>query len=134
VLNILGLTRNDRLGANSRVRFLQFLPALVSRGMKFPMQPFLSNEYIRALYRHERNQIGEALGAYVKRVRVLLSKQCYNLVWVEKEALPWFPAAVELAFMGDTPYNVDFDDAWFTVTTTARRGSFVVSCPARLTQ
>lgn len=44
---------------------------------------------------------------------MLLSKQRYDLVWVEKEALPWFPAAVELAFTGDTPYIVDFDDAWF---------------------
>lgn len=113
MLNILGLTRYDRLGASSRVRFLQFLPALVSRGMKFSMRPFLGDEYIRALYGHERIQISEALGAYVRRLRVLLSTRRYDLVWVEKEALPWLPAGVELALMSDTPYVVDFDDAWF---------------------
>ena len=32
---------------------------------------------------------------------------------MEKEALPWLPPAVELALMSDTPYVVDFDDAWF---------------------
>jgi glycosyltransferase involved in cell wall biosynthesis len=113
MLSILILTRYDRLGASSRVRFLQFLPTLASRGMKFSVQPFLGNDYIKALYGRERIRISEALGAYVRRLRVLLSTRRYDLVWVEKEALPWLPAAVELALMSDTPYVVDFDDAWF---------------------
>jgi glycosyltransferase involved in cell wall biosynthesis len=113
MLSILILTRYDRLGASSRVRFLQFLPTLASRGMKFSVQPFLGNDYIRALYGRERIRIGEALGAYVRRLRVLLSTRRYDLVWMEKEALPWLPAAVELALMSETPYVVDFDDAWF---------------------
>jgi hypothetical protein len=46
MLSVLILTRYDRLGASSRVRFLQFLPTLVSRGMKFSVQPFLGNDYI----------------------------------------------------------------------------------------
>ena len=113
MLSILILTRYDRLGASSRVRFLQFLPTLASRGMKFSVQPFFGNDYIRALYGREGIQIGEALGAYVRRLRVLLSTRRYDLVWMEKEALPWLPPAVELALMSDTPYVVDFDDAWF---------------------
>jgi glycosyltransferase involved in cell wall biosynthesis len=113
MLSILILTRYDRLGASSRVRFLQFLPTLASRGMKFSVQPFLGNDYIKALYGRERIRISEALEAYVRRLRVLLSTRRYDLVWVEKEALPWLPAAAELALMSDTPYVVDFDDAWF---------------------
>ena len=93
--------------------FLQFLPTLASRGMKFSVQPFLGNDYIRALYGSERIRMGETLGAYLKRLRVLLSTRSYDLVWLEKEALPWLPATVELALMSGTPYVVDFDDAWF---------------------
>ena len=113
MLSILALTRYDRLGASSRVRFLQFLPTLASRGMKFSVQPFLGNDYIRALYGSERIRMGETLGAYLRRLRVLLSTRRYDLVWLEKEALPWLPAALELALMSGTPYVVDFDDAWF---------------------
>jgi single-stranded DNA-specific DHH superfamily exonuclease len=34
-------------------------------------------------------------------------------VWLQKEAIPRLPAAVELALMCGTRYVVDFDDAWF---------------------
>jgi hypothetical protein len=39
---ILLLTRYDRLGASSRVRFLQFLPALAAQGFDFDVRPFLA--------------------------------------------------------------------------------------------
>ena len=48
--NVLVLTRYERLGASSRVRFLQFLPALEREGFTFHVRPLLSNDYVRALY------------------------------------------------------------------------------------
>jgi hypothetical protein len=44
--------------------------------MNFLVQPLFGNYYITALYGRERTEIGEALGAYVRRLRVL---------WMEKE-------------------------------------------------
>jgi hypothetical protein len=35
----------------------------------------------------------------------------YDLVWLEKEALPWLPAWVEIARLQGLPYVVDYDDA-----------------------
>jgi len=37
----------------------------------------------------------------------------YDLVWLEKEFLPWCPGLMEHAALARTPYVVDFDDAWF---------------------
>ena len=37
----------------------------------------------------------------------------YDVVWLEKEALPWLPAWVEIARLQGLPYVVDYDDAWF---------------------
>jgi glycosyltransferase involved in cell wall biosynthesis len=113
MLKILVLTRYDRLGASSRVRFLQFLTALGGHGMSFSVKPFLDNDYISGLYRGERTRVGKVLGAYLRRFCVLLFRRKYDLVWMEKEALPWLPATIELALMRGTPYVVDFDDAWF---------------------
>ena len=48
--NVLLLTRYERLGASSRVRFLQFLPALERQGFTFDVQPLLDNDYVRSLY------------------------------------------------------------------------------------
>ena len=47
---ILLLTRYDRLGASSRVRFLQFLRALAAQGFDFDVRPFFGDEYVRAIY------------------------------------------------------------------------------------
>jgi glycosyltransferase involved in cell wall biosynthesis len=113
MLKILVLTRYDRLGASSRVRFLQFMNALRERGMLFFVQPLLDNDYIRGLYSGKRAKAGEIIAAYLKRLWILLRVRRYDLVWMEKEALPWFPAALELVLMRGMPYVVDFDDAWF---------------------
>jgi glycosyltransferase involved in cell wall biosynthesis len=37
----------------------------------------------------------------------------YDVVWLEKEALPWLPAFLEIARLQGLPYVVDYDDAWF---------------------
>jgi glycosyltransferase involved in cell wall biosynthesis len=43
-----------------------------------------------------------------------LKSQKYDLIWLEKEALPWLPAWLELLLLrGRTPYLVDYDDAVF---------------------
>ncbi len=113
IRKILVLTRYGRRGASSRVRFLQFLTALSKCGMSFSVQPFFDNEYVSGLYRGERLRASKVLAAYLRRFRALLFARRYDLIWVEKEALPWLPAAVELAAMRGTPYVVDLDDAWF---------------------
>ena len=48
--NVLLLTRYERLGASSRVRFLQFLPELERQGFNFDVRPLLDNDYVRSLY------------------------------------------------------------------------------------
>jgi glycosyltransferase involved in cell wall biosynthesis len=52
--------------------------------------------------------------AYAKRLGALLSKRTFDLLWVEKELLPWFPFFFETLFRGGrVPYVVDYDDAVF---------------------
>jgi glycosyltransferase involved in cell wall biosynthesis len=51
--------------------------------------------------------------AYLKRFQMILRARSYDLVWIEKEALPWLPSALELALLRGIRYVVDLDDAWF---------------------
>jgi glycosyltransferase involved in cell wall biosynthesis len=111
--NVLVLTRYDRLGASSRVRFLQFLPELAARNFSFQVRPLLNDAYVKALYGEGPIRIGSVLTAYLGRVRTLLSRGRFDLIWMEKELLPWLPTTIERALLNDTPYVVDFDDAWF---------------------
>jgi glycosyltransferase involved in cell wall biosynthesis len=54
------------------------------------------------------------LGAYLRRLSVLTRRLKFDLLWVEKELLPWLPAGLEDLFhRSGIPYAVDYDDAVF---------------------
>jgi glycosyltransferase involved in cell wall biosynthesis len=111
--NVLLLTRYERFGASSRVRFLQFLPALERQGFTFDVQPLLDNAYVRSLYGGPPVGAGNLLRSYGRRFRALSRRMRYDLIWLEKEALPWLPTWMEIARLQGLPYVVDYDDAWF---------------------
>ena len=110
---VLLLTRYERLGASSRLRFLQFLPDLERHGFHFTVAPLLSDDYVRALYAGRQRPIQGVARSYLRRLRALSLRRQFNLLWLEKEALPWMPLGLERAFIGNLPIVVDFVDAWF---------------------
>jgi glycosyltransferase involved in cell wall biosynthesis len=110
---VLLLTRYDRLGASSRVRFLQFLPGLAQRGFEVDVSPLLDDVYVRSLYGGRSSGAGSILRAYVRRTAALMRRRRYDLIWLEKEALPWIPGWIEALMRPRVPFVVDLDDAWF---------------------
>jgi glycosyltransferase involved in cell wall biosynthesis len=110
---VLLLTRYDRLGASSRVRFLQFLPGLAQRGFEVDVSPLLDDVYVRSLYGGQGSGVGGILRAYVRRTAALMRRRHYDLIWLEKEALPWIPGWIEALMRPRVPFVVDLDDAWF---------------------
>ena len=113
IMRVLVLSRYGRVGASSRLRTLQFLPLLQSAGIFSETQPFFSDELLLAKYRMGRYQLGSLLHAYMMRVRQLLQRHQFDLVWIEKEALPWLPAWFEQGLLRGVPYVLDYDDALF---------------------
>ena len=113
-VNVLALTRYEALGSTSRVRFFQFLPALEAAEIHVTVAPLLDDAYIRALYNGERRGAEPIFAAYRRRFAQLSHLRNYDLLWIEKELLPWLPATVEtfLARRG-TRFVVDYDDATF---------------------
>lgn len=111
--SVLLLTRYERLGASSRVRFLQFLPALERQGFSFDVRPLLDDDYVRSLYGGPPIGAGRLFLSYMRRLSALRRRLRYDVVWLEKEALPWLPAWVDIARLQGMPYVVDYDDAWF---------------------
>ena len=93
-MRILLLTRYERLGSSSRVRFYQYLPYLTAHGMEIVTAPFFTDEYVRNLYAGQRPSLKTVLGAYLKRLSILLSSNSFDALWVEKELFPWLPAGI----------------------------------------
>lgn len=111
-MNILALPRYQRLGPSSRVRFYQYYPALRAQGFDIQDAPFFSDNYVRRLYAKQPVQMGEVISAYLRRLSTLLRTRDFDLLWLEKEFLPWIPAPLE-TLLARQPYVVDYDDAVF---------------------
>lgn len=103
------------MGASSRVRFYQYLPYFESRGFKITVAPFFDDDYITSLYSNsKRVSLFRIAAWYLRRIRFLLSARQYDLLWVEKELLPWVPAWIEGSLLSRrTKIVVDYDDAVF---------------------
>lgn len=112
-MNVLMLSRYDRLGASSRMRTFQYLSWLEAADIRVTVAPLFSDEYVRGLQKNSKNPVEAAL-AYAGRFRALLSSRDFDLLWIEKEALPWLPVWFEkLLLPKSTPYVLDYDDAVF---------------------
>lgn len=113
-MRILVLSRYSRLGASSRLRIYQYLPSLESDGFCTIVEPLLGDEYLNNLYHGRRKSLPYITKAYIKRLLLLLCAESYDLVWLEKEFLPWIPAWVELSLLSSKArLVVDYDDAIF---------------------
>jgi hypothetical protein len=114
-MRVLLLSRYTRLGASSRVRSYQFLPALREAGIEVEPAPLLGDSYIRQLYGSDGHvTLADVARGYAGRLRRLLAARNYDLLWIEKEVLPWLPGPAEqILLCGATPYVLDYDDAIF---------------------
>jgi glycosyltransferase involved in cell wall biosynthesis len=112
-MNILLLTRYDRLGASSRLRCLDYLPYLRGAGFDITVAPFFDDAYLERLYAGTRTPLPQLLTYYRRRLKTLSNRHAYDLIWLEKEALPWLPGWLESRLLRGMPLVIDFDDAWF---------------------
>lgn len=111
-MKILALPRYGRLGASSRLRTYQYLPLLREAGMQIDVAPLLDNDYVGRMYAG-RGRVSVVLKGYADRISRLVSSKDYDLVWTEKELLPWVPSFIERAMRPGTRLVVDYDDALF---------------------
>lgn len=112
--SILFLTKYGRNGASSRYRILQYLPWLEQAGLHCQVIPLFDEAYLVHRYQSGRGHVGDFLRAFLRRLAALIATRRFDLVVVEKEIFPYFPALLErwLGWLG-RPYVVDYDDALF---------------------
>ena len=99
------------MGASSRLRSLQYIPFLENKGWEIKVSYLFSTSYLDALY-NNKPRLWHSIKAYINRIKSLYNLGRFDIVWIEKELFPFFPAIVEkyIKFKG-IPYIVDYDDA-----------------------
>lgn len=94
------------------MRVLQYVPALRELGISVEVSPLFSNDYLRRMYSGDRQSMSDVGRSYAARVKSLLSSGAADVVWVQKEALPFVPSVVERLLESGRPTVFDIDDAW----------------------
>jgi len=112
-LSVLALTKYDRLGASSRLRSLQYLPWFKQAGLAVTVQTMVNDGQLRDRYKNSGYTAKDLLAAYAWRVQALMSRHAFDVLWIEKEALKWWPLWAERAMLSGVPYVLDYDDADF---------------------
>lgn len=113
-MRVLLLTRYTRMGASSRMRSLQYAEALRQMGVEVHACALLDDDYLRARYARRPVSLFKLGDAYLRRLRLLLRAPRYDVVWIEKELFPNWPAWFEsMLTRAGIPYLVDYDDALF---------------------
>lgn len=112
-LRVLALTHYGQQGASSRMRFWQYLPAMREAGVRVEVQALIDDATLMTRYKVGSYRLVSVLKRYVLRVAALLGRHQFDLLWIEKEPLPWLPLWFELFLLRRVPYVLDFDDAVF---------------------
>lgn len=112
-MKILYLTKYTPMGASSRMRSYQYFPYLEKNGHQVTAVPLFDDEYLQQLYAGKK-KVSTIFKAYLKRFLALFKVKNYDLLIIEYEILPYFPAGLErlLNFL-KIKYMVDYDDAIF---------------------
>lgn len=112
-MRILSLTRYGKLGASSRLRTFGYINSLNVLGYKFNTQCLIDNSLLLKRYNEGSYRFLDLIFVYYNRIVALFDAKKYDCVWIEKEALPWFPLWFEKLFLLNVPYILDYDDATF---------------------
>ncbi|AZN65670.1 glycosyl transferase family 1 [Acinetobacter johnsonii] len=95
------------------MRFLQYLPALAAAGIEIEVQSLFDDATLSSKYQQGNYGLATVLQCFAKRISIMRKRQSFDLLWIEKEALPWWPLWLEKSMLQGIPYILDYDDAWF---------------------
>ncbi len=113
-MRVLMLCRYSPKAASSRLRSHQYVNALTEHGIDIQVHCLFSNLYLDYLYTDASLPLWDVLKSYFRRTLHLIQSNNWDIVWIEKEALPWVPGWLEKLLLGKTPKLIlDYDDAVF---------------------
>lgn len=95
------------------MRMLEYIKWLEQAGLEVTVQSLLSDDLLAGRYRLGGYGFVSLLAAYGARVHALLGRRQFDVLWIEKEALPRMPLWLERCLLRGIPYVLDYDDAVF---------------------
>ncbi|HIA9024572.1 TPA: glycosyltransferase family 4 protein [Escherichia coli] len=114
-MKVMLLSKYSRLGPSSRLRTIQYVDFLRDNKVDVTLVPLFNDDYLKALYKGDKKStLIIAMKSYIRRFFDLFKVFKYDVIWIEKEILPYtLPIFEFFLFLIKKPYIVDYDDAIF---------------------
>jgi glycosyltransferase involved in cell wall biosynthesis len=113
-MKMLFLPKYDYAGASSRYRTHQFIPFFRERKISCDVESFFDYAHIQSINISKRGTKLNFLYFILKRFLLIFKARQYDLLFIEKELIPYFPSVIEtiLKWQG-VKFILDYDDAVF---------------------
>lgn len=116
-MKVLALSSYPVEAAATRFRVGQYVVPLAERGIDIELRPFLSGNQFRSLYSGGGivGKLAGTVASIARRITELASASKYDLLLVQREAMPFGPGVFERLFqaVGRLPMVLDLDDATY---------------------
>src|SRR5690606_26783387 len=113
---VLFLTRYPVAGASSRYRVYQYLPYLKAEGIALEVQSFMDDALYALSFSPGRTaaKVARSVLAVARRLLVLTRFRSFDVIYMQRELLPFGPAWIERFLKASGVRLVfDYDDALF---------------------
>ncbi|MEW6614401.1 MAG: glycosyltransferase family 4 protein [Thermodesulfobacteriota bacterium] len=137
-MNVLFIVPYPTEGPSNRYRVEQYLPYLKGKGIDYSLQPFISSDFFKILYKRG-NLTKKCLYfflASLRRCLDVIKGNEYDVVFVHIESFPFGPAILEWFFSKlNKPIIYDFEDAIYLPNfTTNNKFINYLKCPHKFYQ
>ena len=95
------------------MRTFQYMPYFKNDNVIVHCEPLFEDASLSARYKAGSYSLLDLVKSYRRRIKVLMGRGRFDVLWIEKEALPWLPLWLEKFLLRGTPYVLDYDDAVF---------------------
>lgn len=116
-MKVLALSSYPVEAAATRFRVGQYVESLAKHGIEIDLRPFLSGDQFRSLYSGGgiAGKLAGTAGSIARRINELASASRYDLLLVQREAMPFGPGIFERSSQafGGLPMVLDLDDATY---------------------
>jgi glycosyltransferase involved in cell wall biosynthesis len=116
-MRVLALSSYPIEAAATRFRVAQFVEPLRQNGIELEIHPFLSGDQFLTLYSNGSHaaKVGGIITSLARRLAGLKASRDFDLLFVQREALPFGPGVFEWLYknFGGMPMVLDVDDATY---------------------
>ena len=113
---LLLLTTYERNSPSSRMRHIQFIDYLSEEGFLVVHQSFFKYGDLESRYQGKKFKVSVVIQSYYQRVKMMFKLKNFDVIWIEKEMIPFSPSWIEkiVFFNFKGKVVIDFDDDLFS--------------------